>query len=481
MVIRLCILWLLIAGGGLCSVQAHSPSAIGVHTQLAQASDDSSRVSAYARLVKLYQNTDIDSAYVYAQRGFALAERIDDRRHLALFRLAAIDYYTYHNDGCGLYYLANALASSTDKREAAHIQYCLATLYFFRGKYINAAPVCLVALHQFQKLNDADGIQKTMFLLGLIYFNTKDCLTASRYFDNALVLARKNKSIYKTNVILVYRAELHAKLNQPEKALIGYTEGLQMARSNNLSTLIASCLNGIGRYWLHQGKPTRALQFFEDAELEAKRKLGGGDANVPLIRSYVGRGSVYLHWQKPDLALPFLRRAILLSRQDEYSVFREQLLPLLIEAQTRTGDDRGAVVSFRELGALRDSLFSVEKARAIDRLQMKFDIAKTENDLQLLNKDLVLQQQRNWLLYSIIGLLTLLLVVSGWFFWRTRITSRQLIHQNQLIEQQGEELYELNQTKDKLFNIVAHELRSPIAHLVSTLTLFNNEDRKSVV
>ncbi len=466
---------MLIVGGGLCSVQAKPPSVIVAQSQLAQARTDLSRVSAYATLVKFYQKSDIDSAYHYGQLGFALAERIDDRRHLALFRLTVIDYYTFHNDDRGLYYLANALASPTDKHEAAFIQYSLANLYFFRGKYVNAAPVCLMALHQFQELRDPDGMQKTMYLLGLIYFNSKDYLTASRYFDDALVLARKNKSIYKTNVILVYRAELHAKLNQHEKALIGYEEGLQMARENNLSTLIASCLNGIGRYWLQQDKPTQALHFFEDAQLEAKRKLGGGDPNVPLIRSYAGIGSVYLHRQKPHLALPFIQQAILLSRQDEYSVFREQLLPLLIDAQTRTGDDKGAVASFRELGVLQDSLFSVEKSRTIDRLQMKFDLEKNENDMKLLSRDLIVQQQRNWLFYSIIGFLILLLLVSGWFFRRTQITSRQLIHQNQLIEHQGEELYELNQTKDKLFDIVAHELRSPIAHLVSTLTLFNNK------
>ena len=47
---------------------------------------------------------------------------------------------------------------------------------------------------------------------------------------------------------------------------------------------------------------------------------------------------------------------------------------------------------------------------------------------------------------------------------------------NLVLNKQKKELEELNQTKDKLFAIVAHDLRSPMASLQGILYMINNSD-----
>jgi two-component system sensor histidine kinase/response regulator len=56
-----------------------------------------------------------------------------------------------------------------------------------------------------------------------------------------------------------------------------------------------------------------------------------------------------------------------------------------------------------------------------------------------------------------------------------RLQQIQLTQQKNELEQKGKELHTLNQTKEKLFSVIAHDLRSPIASLKSCLQLYEDE------
>jgi signal transduction histidine kinase len=55
------------------------------------------------------------------------------------------------------------------------------------------------------------------------------------------------------------------------------------------------------------------------------------------------------------------------------------------------------------------------------------------------------------------------------------IQQEQLVDQKIQLEDNNEELVKLNQTKEKLFSIIAHDLRLPIGSLKSALMLFNSQ------
>jgi PAS domain S-box-containing protein len=54
-------------------------------------------------------------------------------------------------------------------------------------------------------------------------------------------------------------------------------------------------------------------------------------------------------------------------------------------------------------------------------------------------------------------------------------TNKELFRQNEEIQIQSAELEALNQSKDKLFSIIAHDIRSPVTSLVSTLNSIKDE------
>jgi signal transduction histidine kinase len=60
-------------------------------------------------------------------------------------------------------------------------------------------------------------------------------------------------------------------------------------------------------------------------------------------------------------------------------------------------------------------------------------------------------------------------------FLKQRDYNEKLSLQKQIIEQQSEELKALNSTKDRLFSIIAHDLRSPLSSLKGVMQLLENE------
>jgi signal transduction histidine kinase len=54
-------------------------------------------------------------------------------------------------------------------------------------------------------------------------------------------------------------------------------------------------------------------------------------------------------------------------------------------------------------------------------------------------------------------------------------TNEELIRQRQIVEVQSEELKSINSTKDRLFSIIAHDLRSPLSSLKGVMQLLDNE------
>jgi two-component system sensor histidine kinase/response regulator len=63
----------------------------------------------------------------------------------------------------------------------------------------------------------------------------------------------------------------------------------------------------------------------------------------------------------------------------------------------------------------------------------------------------------------------IIMVLALWFF-----KTEQVVYQQQIEEKNGE-LETINKTKEKLFSIIAHDLRSPIAQLKGSLDLVNRE------
>ncbi|MFV0376159.1 MAG: ATP-binding protein [Mangrovibacterium sp.] len=137
--------------------------------------------------------------------------------------------------------------------------------------------------------------------------------------------------------------------------------------------------------------------------------------------------------------------------------------------------------------SMRDSLYQSDLAEQLLELEKKYETEKKNAQIELLSKDnlikeeelVIEQQQRRFMVVLILALFVVILVVS-YFFWYYRKISRTLRTQSQLILEQKEhiarqndELQKAIDTRDKLFSIIAHDLRSPLVSISNFVQLVN--------
>lgn len=136
----------------------------------------------------------------------------------------------------------------------------------------------------------------------------------------------------------------------------------------------------------------------------------------------------------------------------------------LAELQAAMGDYRGAYENFRAYQAVQDSLYSQEAKNKIAGLEGKREIELRDKQIEI-NQLTIANQNRQQL--ALLGGLLLLLVIGGLLYWQNRTRKRT----NTTLLRLNSELDEANQVKARFFAILSHDLRGPVANLISFLHL----------
>ncbi|MEP0365482.1 MAG: ATP-binding protein [Cyclobacteriaceae bacterium] len=119
---------------------------------------------------------------------------------------------------------------------------------------------------------------------------------------------------------------------------------------------------------------------------------------------------------------------------------------------------------YAELGvALKDSISSVDVINRINELNTKYETEKKEQQIAALEQKnqiqvLEAQRQKQIKIFSIVAAI-LLLLASILFYNRYRIKKNT----NELLDVKNQELARLNNTKNRLFSIISHDLKSPLS------------------
>jgi signal transduction histidine kinase/tetratricopeptide (TPR) repeat protein len=160
----------------------------------------------------------------------------------------------------------------------------------------------------------------------------------------------------------------------------------------------------------------------------------------------------------------YLQKAINKSAENGENADKAYYLGNLAELQAFKGDFKNAYFNFRTYQDAQDSLYSQESKNKIAGLETEREIAIRDKEI-LINK-LALDVQRKQRMGLFLGL-GLLSVIGGLLFWQNQTrkkTNITLLHLNS-------ELDEANKIKAKFFAILSHDLRSPVANLISFLHL----------
>ncbi|MDY0780295.1 tetratricopeptide repeat-containing sensor histidine kinase [Tenacibaculum sp. IB213877] len=324
-------------------------------------------------------------------------------------------------------------------------------LFFFQNK--NWDSVLVYSAKQITKQNQNPIIvDYCHFFRGFSFKQKKIFNEAEKEFN----LISKNFNYQ--GIKKMFLAEIALEQNQFKKAVMGFEEVLTFSNSKEEQLIDKnSIIHNLGLSYLHLKKFKEAESYLiESLEFYKNRK-----DTLELVGCYGDLATLYYEQYKDDLAIPFFEKAYQLAKKTNNFNLRRSTSKNMSVVEENRKDFEKALKYRKEAEIWKDSLNNQNKIYAVAQKEKEFAVQQKQNEVDILQVQNELKEtQRNIFLYSAIGLLALLVIAV--YFYREKVKS------NQIIAAQKETLDELNTTKDKLFSIVSHDLRSSVNALKSS-------------
>lgn len=164
----------------------------------------------------------------------------------------------------------------------------------------------------------------------------------------------------------------------------------------------------------------------------------------------------------------FIQDAITLARVSGNRTDEAYYTGILSELQEVDGDYKSALLNFKTYYEISDSVYSQDIKNELAEKESALEIEKKNQEIAL--KQIQLTSQKRLAIALTTGIL-LLSVIGLLLYFQASNRKKNNILLNHL----NTELSHSNEIKAKIFGILSHDLRSPIANLITLLQLKKNE------
>ncbi|WP_299440410.1 tetratricopeptide repeat-containing sensor histidine kinase [uncultured Aquimarina sp.] len=430
----------------------------------------------YDKVAILAKNTDSEelllSTYVY--KAYALLNNYRKDETIPILQKArSILSKDPDNSSWHLYYTLKSMSARDDNEYGKAINYIDSSIvvlkrikdtvnlldayqnkgayYLHLDNYTKAAEIFLQTIETDEKPSDLLRLIGTYYNLGFCYVKLDKSETAIKYFNEGILRAKKIGNDYEIASFHLALAGRYRELKEYDKAIDNVDSASDISQKMKHNDLIIEGLQ-------HKG------MIYYDSSLDYDK------AGICFIKAY--KMSKELNIEK---TLPSLFGIIkVYLKKGEYNKVKEYLKPfeeavnkireldskkefhkIYSEYYEKTKQFTSALEHFKKYHSIKDSISSQEVQTKIADLEKKYDTKKKELAIVNLNQEKEEQQlitkqaktQQNLYLLAA-SFLFLLLLLGAWAFRKLRKQQKQLASTNQV--------------KNRLFSIIAHDLRGMI-------------------
>lgn len=347
--------------------------------------------------------------------------------------------------------------ATINDKEASRFLNEIAFIYWNHNQYQTAIDYYERSLSLNNNVSNENGIAMLNGNLGLLYSDIGKYPISLKYFEKTLAARRSMGEPVSLISALINTSVVLNNLGRYEESVKNVEEALSFAREMNDPKQMMSCYAMISETYEKAGNPDKSIQYFNlyksfynkvhnDEISGYESKLEAETLQKKLIEA-----------QKTKKENELLKKQLEIKSKDEKLTQSDSINKNLNKDLSLTTEEL-------EIQRIKAELIEGQKQAALMELENQ---KKTRNSLLVA-----------FLLLTVIAGLILFI------YRRARKLNALLQDKNKSIESQRKQLEEANAIKDKLFSIVAHDLRSPFASLISFFYILDDsklpEDVRSI-
>ena len=313
---------------------------------------------------------------------------------------------------------------------------CIGNYYFQRDIYDKAIDYYTQAMKLSEQRKDDNNIIISKSNIANVFTHTKKQTKAIVLFKECdeILVKRGDSLIQNRAAILTNLATAYSSIQQHDSAIYVYNKVFKICNTikSEFGLAITSC-NLANEYYLVKDNQ-KALSF----SMEALKLLNKNHFDFLRAPLYKTLGSTFIALNETQKGIDYLTQCAELSRQINDQEVLIEVYQMLYKAYHKTGNYKDAFINASNYIILNDSVLGLKKEKAISEINTKYETEKKEAAIKELTQEKTItelqSQRKSVLIYSILGGIIALSLLSYFLF--TRYKTKK---QNELLKMQLEE------------------------------------------
>lgn len=404
---------------------------------------DTSAVTLLNQLTVKYLYTNVDSAIAFADEALKLSR-------------------TQHNE--------SAVANSMSQ---------LGMAYYVKGDYSSAQRIASELMPLSQKISYSKGIGSAYQLTALVHLGQDNFNDARTGFIKALQVFEKLKDQSRLARLNFDIGLCYDETHEPKKAVAYLDKAIELGKKSGDTLIVLMSNNRFGEIYFHLKDYQKAIAFYSNVIHTA------GENRWEVTFAYSGIGQCYYNMGNYQLAVLNAQKGFEIAQKINTLWDAARSLKIISEAYAAQKNYPDAYHYQTLYKQYSDSLLNAQKVKEINYLhfkQQQADNVRLEKQNELSRQSIRL----NRIITSLIAVFALGATVVVAIMIRSnrqKTTLQNRLQQSLIsietqkeeISRQKENLGTLNRTKDQLFSVISHDLRSPFAAMVQSMDMMRSE------
>jgi signal transduction histidine kinase len=345
----------------------------------------------------------------------------------------------------------------------------IARVFEVVGDYFKSAQFLEQALKINEGQRDINALAMILNNLGKVKASQGKLDEASIHYEQVLKYRDDIDKSFEAEA-LFNMGHLHTNKGNYSEALSTQKKALAITRSLNDQYTEAASLNDIGILYGLMKDDEKSLANHIVA-LEIRQALND---KAGMAQSYNNIGWLNYKQKKTEEAISDGLRALELGRESQAQEQIFKSYELLSQSYKDLDDYRNALM-YKELSlAILEFIRNEKQERYLLETQNRYVVGKKETEIEKLEavrvdreKEIAAQEKFKNILFVLVGLVCVIAGLLLILYLVTRRSRRILEMAKNEVQQQNIKLQDLNNTKDKFFSIISHDLKGPLNSLSS--------------
>ncbi|WP_178338893.1 tetratricopeptide repeat-containing sensor histidine kinase [Arenibacter nanhaiticus] len=352
----------------------------------------------------------------------------------------------------------------------------LAMTRSYQGNLAEALATYMTALELAEKEDQKYWMSVAKDNIGSLYSSLNDYDQAIKYYTRSLKIQEALGNDLHSAETQSNLAAALTKAGKLDEALEYLNPSIKIFEKNDKIGWLAFCYETKGQIFIDKGLFNTALKWYEKAAALHEQI----DEKKEKVFVLNGMAKAYLGLKNSTLSEQYAIEALTLSEQIKFIEGVQESTKTLYRINKAENNFETSLNYFEHYITLSDSIARKENQLALDLLKTKKSFQQQREALIKENEKALAQQR--FYIYLALAFLFIMVVVSLLIARGKKIQKNiinELNKQKKNLELRKEELQFANDTKNKLFSIIAHDLRGPMGALDGLLALLMSGDLKN--